>query len=108
MAHLQASVMGQAQEAIAGMLFDGDLYQQALITLQDRFGRSTDKIRVHLDKVFSAEPPQKNNFRSLDSFQSALHCAVMLMQAQEYEADLYSTDNLRRMVVKLPEYLGRE
>ena len=38
MAHLQASVTGTAQQAIAGMLFDGNLYRKALKTLQDRFG----------------------------------------------------------------------
>ena len=108
MAHLQASLSGQAQEAVSGMLYDGNLYQHALKTLQDRFGQSADVIRVHLDCVFSAQALQENDTASLTTFQSALHCAVTLLKSQGYEADLYSTENLRRAVVKLPQYLRRE
>ena len=108
MAHLQAAVAGQAQQAIAGMLYDGNLYQHALRTLQDRFGQSQDVIGEHLNSIFSAEPPQEDDSTSLENFQAALHCAVSLMQAQGYEADLYSTENLRRTVIKLPQYLRRK
>ena len=108
MAHLQASVSGQAREAVSGMLYDGNLYQHALKTLQQRFGQSSEVIRVHLDSVFSAQPPRENDTASLTTFQSALHCAVTLMKSQGYQSDLTSTENLRRTVIKLPQYLRRK
>ena len=108
MAHLQASVSGQAREAVSGMLYDGNLYQHALKTLQQRFGQSSEVIRVHLDSVFSAQSPRENDTASLTTFQSALHCAVTLMKSQGYESDLTSTENLRRTVIKLPQYLRRK
>ena len=108
MAHLQAAVTGQAQQAISGMLYDGNLYQHALKTLQDRFGQSQDVIREHLSRIFSAESPREDDAASLETFQAVLHCAVTLMRAQGYDADLYSTENLRRTLIKLPQYLRRK
>ena len=107
MAHLQASVTGTAQQAIAGMLFDGNLYRKALKTLQNRFGQSGDIIRAHLGGIFSAEPPLEDDAASLESFQATVHCAVTIMQSQGYDADLSSTENLRRAVAKLPPYHRR-
>ena len=107
MAHLQASVTGTAQQAIAGMLFDGNLYRKALKTLQDRFGQSGDIIGAHLGGIFSAEPPLEDDAASLESFQATVHCAVTIMQSQGYDADLSSTENLRRAVAKLPPYHRR-
>ena len=72
MAHLQAAVTGRAQQAIAGMLYDGGLYHQAVSTLQDRFGRSGDIIRAHLG-LFSAEPPLEYDAVSLETFQATVH-----------------------------------
>ena len=108
MAHLQASVTGKAQQAIAGMLYDGALYKQALKTLQYRFGQSGDIIRVHLEGIFAAESPLEDDAESLETFQAAVHCTVTILQSQGYEADLISTENLRRAVVKLPPHLRRE
>ena len=107
MAHLQASVTGTAQQAIAGMLFDGNLYRKALKTMQDRFDQSGDIIRAHLGGIFSAEPPLEDDAASLESFQATVHCAVTIMQSQGYDADLSSTENLRRAVAKLPSYHRR-
>ena len=108
MAHLQAAVTGPAKQAISGMLYDGDLYTHALKTLQDRFGQSRDIVRVHLDGMFSAQPPQENDAASLEAFQSTLHCAVTFLKTQGYEGDIVSTENLRRTVAKLPQYLRRK
>lgn len=108
MAHLQASVTGRARQTIAGMLYDGNLYTQALRALRDRFGQSGDIIRVHLEGIFAAKSPLENDAASLETFQATVHCAVTILQSQGYEADLVSTENLRRTVAKLPPYLRRK
>ena len=51
MAHLQNAVDGLASQAIDGMLFNGALYQEALVTLQERFGREEDVTQAHLRSV---------------------------------------------------------
>ena len=38
MIYLKASVKGTAEKAIAGMLFDGTMYEQAIAELTQRFG----------------------------------------------------------------------
>ena len=51
MAHLQNSVGGPAAQAIGGMFYEGSLYEEALRTLEDRFGRAEDIVGVNLNPI---------------------------------------------------------
>ena len=108
MAHLQGAVTGLARHTIGGMLFDGDLYQDAIAALKDRFGRDEDIIHANLSRVFSAPSPAYLDPASLERFHGSIHCAVTVLQNMGYEGDLYSTENLRRAVQKLPPELKRD
>ncbi|XP_043245749.1 uncharacterized protein LOC122393608 [Amphibalanus amphitrite] len=108
MAHLQNAVEGPAAQAINGMLFNGELYQEALKTLQERFGREEDIIQAHLRKIFTSTPPSLMDLPAMEQFYSVVHNTVTVLRNLGYSSDLASSENLRRVVEKLPVELGRE
>ncbi|XP_043229563.1 uncharacterized protein LOC122385388 isoform X1 [Amphibalanus amphitrite] len=108
MAHLQAAVTGLAQRTIGGMLYRGELYEEAVRVLKDRFGRDDDIIHSNLDSIFSCPAPSHLDPASLEQFQATVHCAVVVFQSLGHDGDLYSYENLRRVVEKLPTELKRE
>lgn len=108
MLHLQSSVVGIAQHTIAGMMCEGALYEEALRTLRDRFGREEDVIHSCLEKVFSCPPPMELDPVSLERFHASVHCAVTVFQNLGYRGDLESFENLRRIVEKLPSCMRRD
>ena len=107
-AHLQSSVSGLAQQTIAGMLYDGSLYHEALQTLEERFGQNDDIIRYNLNSIFDAPNPLEDDAESLEKFQATLHCAVTILKNMGSTADLHSSDSLQRVAEKLPKELKRE
>ena len=71
-AHLQASVSGLAQQTISGMLYDGNLYHQALKALEERFGQDDDIIKYNLNSIFDAPDPSEDDAESLERFQATV------------------------------------
>ena len=108
MAHLQNAVEGPAAQAINGMLFNGELYEEALNTLQERFGREEDIIQAHLRKIFTSTPPALTDLAEMEQFYSIVHNTVTVLRNLGYSNDLSSSENLRRVVEKLPSELARE
>ena len=108
MAHLQNAVEGPAAQAIDGMLFNGNLYGEALRTLQERFGREEDIIQAHLRKIFATSPPALTDLSAMEKFYAVVHNTVTVLQNLGYSSDLSSSENLRRVVEKLPNELARE
>ena len=108
LAHLQSSVTGLAKQAVEGMLFDGALYATALQTLMERFGKEDDIVSASLSAVFSMPPVKSMDPVALEKLQAVVHSAVTVLNTMGFIGDLNSTENLRRIVVKLPNDLKRE
>ena len=108
LAHLQSSVTGIAKQAVEGMLFDGDLYPAALQTLVERFGREGDIVNANLSAVFRIPPMKEIDPSALGNLSAAVHCAVTVLKSMDFDGDLNSTENLRRIALKLPDELKRE
>ena len=108
LAHLQSSVAGIAKQAAEGMLFDGDLYPVALQTLMDRFGREGDIVNANFSAVFGIPPMKEIDLSALERLYAAVHCAVTVLENMGFDGDLNSTENLRRVVLKLPNELKRD
>ncbi|XP_043246401.1 uncharacterized protein LOC122393959 [Amphibalanus amphitrite] len=105
MIHLQSAVTGLAQQTIKGLLYDGNLYGEAIKMLQERFGRQEDIVSSTLEKVFACPSPSLQDPISLERFQSTIHCAIAVFESMKYDGDLNSFENLRRVVQKLPSDL---
>ena len=108
MAHLQSAVEGPAAQAIDGMLFSGDLYHEALKTLQERFGREESIVQAHLQKIFMTSSPSLTDLPAMEKFGDTVHNSVTVLRNLGYTNDLSSSDNLRRVVEKLPTELARD
>ena len=108
MAHLQNAVDGPASQAIDGMLFNGALYQEALVTLQERFGREEDVTQAHLRSIFSATPPSLTDLPAMEKFYAIVNNTVTVLRNLGYDSDLKSSENLRRVAEKLPSELSRD
>ena len=107
MAHLQSSVTGLAKTAIGGMLYRGELYEEAVTVLQNRFGQERDIIYSNMNANFSCPSPSYHDPATLERYQAVVHCAVAVFQSMGYHGDLHSYENLRRVVEKLPVELRR-
>ena len=104
MVHLQSAVAGPAQQIISGLLYEGRLYEDALRALEDRFGKNEDIVLENMKAIFRSPSPSSNqDLQGLERFHSAVHSAVTVLQNLEYDGDLHSTENLRRVVEKLPQ-----
>ena len=108
MAHLQNAVEGPAAQAIDGMLFNGDLYHEALKTLQERFGREESIIDAHLEKIFVASPPALTDLPAMEEFGVTVHNTVTVLRNLGYTEDLSSSVVLKKVVEKLPTELARD
>ena len=108
MIHLQSAVQGSAKQAISGLIFDPDLYPQAIDVLKARFGREQDIVQSHLESMLSAPPPVLSNAASMEQFCGVVNSTVTVLQKLDFLGDLESYENLRRMVERLPKELRRE
>ncbi|XP_043203107.1 uncharacterized protein LOC122371080 [Amphibalanus amphitrite] len=108
LAHLQSSVTGLAKQTVEGMLYDGALYPVALETLMERFGKEQDIVNANLSAVFCTPPMKELDPTALERFHAVVRCAVKVLENMGFEGDLNSTENLRRVVLKLPNELKRE
>ena len=112
MTHLQQAVEGAAHQAIKGFLFDGNMYHQALAALYERFGQEGDVSQAYLNSMFTTPTPSVDDVASMERFSSAINNAVMTLRTLGYCGDLDASENLRRVVSKLPAELlfqwGRE
>ena len=112
MTHLQQAVEGAAHQAIKGFLFDGKMYHQALAALYERFGQEGDVSQAYLNSMFTTPAPSVDDLASMERFSSAVNNAVMTLRTLGYRNDLGASENLRRVVSKLPAELlfqwGRE
>ena len=105
MVYLQSSVGGIARDLISGMLCDPNLYEEALFTLRERFGREQDIVQAKLNTIFSRPCV---SMKTLESFYADVNSAVTVLDRLGFTGDLNSQENLRRLVEKLPSDLKRE
>ena len=60
------------------MLYDVELYAEAMKILEDRFGRQEDVVHAHLQDVFLCPAVSHHDPAGLERFQASVHCAVVV------------------------------
>ena len=73
--------------------------------LYQRFGREENVSQAYLDSMFSSPAPSIGDLTSFERFSSTVSNTVMTLRALGYHGDLMASDNLRRVVAKLPAEL---
>ena len=101
-------MQGSAKQAISGLIFDPELYPQAIDVLKARFGKEQDIVQSHLDAMLSAPPPTLLGTAGMEQFYGVINKTVTVLQKLGFVGDLESYENLRRMVDGLPGELRRE
>ena len=89
-----------------GFLCDGKMYHQALARLHERFGREGDISQAYISSMFTTPAPSINNIASVERFSSTVSNTVLTLRALNHYNDLRATENLRRVVLKLPAELS--
>ena len=104
--HLQSCLIGEAREAVRGLLCDGQFYEEALCELEKQFGEPAAVVRCALDSVMKLPPVAADDLNGLTRLSRSLHVAVCTLRCYQYHADLAATTNLREVLAKLPMNLA--
>ena len=99
MIYLKASVKGTAEKAIAGMFFDGTMYDEAIKELTCRFGYPGLILKSLIGKLL--EMPALKDEGTL-SFVDTLHNLVRTLKTYGHGADLKAAANMQHVMGKLP------
>ena len=102
MIYLKASVKGTAEKAIAGMFFDGTMYEKAIAERTQRFGNPAFISKSLINKFLAIPVVQDENKSSLRLFVDNLHTIVRTLKTYDHEADLRAAANMLQIVRKLP------
>jgi len=68
MTHLQSAVSGPPQKLIAGMMYSGRLYNDAMQALKERYGKEDDIVHACLCNIFDHSPLKLHDVTPLESF----------------------------------------
>ena len=105
--YLKTLVVGKAKSAIAEYSYSGVLYNDALATLQRKFGQPHAVVGAHLDKLSNFPPLKMHNSENVIGFSSAISGLVAVFKSLSFNDDLKSVNLLNQAVSKLPRTLRR-
>ena len=100
--YLKTLVTGKAKTAIAEFAYCGTMYQDALKTLERKFGQPHAVVSAHLDKLSGFPPLKMHNSENVISFSATISALVGVFRSLKYEHDLSSAALLGQAVQKLP------
>ena len=100
--YLKTLVTGKAKAAIVEFAYCGTMYQDALKTLERKFGQSQAVVSAHLNKLNSFPPLKMHNSENVIAFSATISAMVGVFRSLKYEHDLSSAALLGQAVQKLP------
>ena len=100
--YLKTFVTGKAKAAIVEFAYCGTMYQDALKTLERKFGQPQAIVSAHLDKLNSFPPLKMHNSENVIAFSATISAMVGVFRSLKYEHDLSSAALLGQAVQKLP------
>ena len=100
--YLKTLVTGKAKTAIAEFAYCGTMYQDALKTLERKFGEPHAVVSAHLDKLSGFPPLKMHNSENVIAFSATISALVGVFRSLKYEHDLSSAALLGQAVQKLP------
>ena len=100
--YLKTLVTGKAKAAIVEFAYCGTMYQDALKTLERKFGQPQAVVSAHLHKLNSFPPLKMHNSENVIAFSATISAMVGVFRLLKYEHDLSSAALLGQAVQKLP------
>jgi hypothetical protein len=105
MVQLKMHLIGNAERAVSGLGSQGTMYATALKTLKEQFGQSSVIARACINKLVDKRKLASNDRQALQELSfDVVNCLATLKQINHL-ADINATDNLRRIVKRLPDRL---
>ena len=99
--YLKTLVVGKAKSAIAEYNYSGLLFEEALATLQRKFGQPHAVVGAHLDKLSNFLPLEMHNSENVIGFSSTFSGLVAVFKSLSFSDDLKNVNLLIRAVSKL-------
>ena len=104
-ARLKQLLSPQVRAHISEYLVSSETYQQALDTLQKRYGLPMIIGKAHMSAIYNAKPIKDNDHAALDSFSALVSSAVSALRQNGYEDELKLSLGLEPVYNKLPPRL---
>ena len=103
--YLKTLVSGKSKAAIQQFAYCGTMYEEALRTLQRKFGQPQVVVSAYLEKLSKYPPVKIHSSESIIAFATTMGSLVGVLKSLGYEADLNSTSFLNQAVAKFPPNL---
>ena len=101
-AYLQGLVKGSAKEFIEPFECDGNHFEEAIVEQKRRFGRPTVIFGTMIQHLIQHLLLVPNRPDASINFSSFIKMTIRVFEAHDFNADLYSTTNLKHATDKLP------
>ncbi|CAB4040970.1 WDFY family member 4, partial [Paramuricea clavata] len=105
MVQLKMHLIGNAERAISGLGSQGTMYATALKTLKEQFGQPSVIARAYINKLVEKRKLQGDDRQALQEFSFDVVNYVATLKQINHLADVNATDNLRKIVKRLPDHL---
>ena len=103
--YLKTLVSSKAKTAIAEFAYCGTMYEDALKTLERKFGQPQTVVSTYLDKLANYPPVMMHNSDRIISYSATVSSLVGVFRSLNYLQDLSSASLLGQAVQKLPSNL---
>ncbi len=105
MAQLKMHLVGRAERVVSGLGSQGTMYATALKTIKEYFGQPSIIARAYITKLVDNQKIQANDRQSLQELSfDVINCVAVLKQINHL-ADVNATENLRKIITRLPDHL---
>ncbi|XP_028399260.1 uncharacterized protein LOC114522717 [Dendronephthya gigantea] len=105
MAQLKMHVTGKAERTISGLGSQGTMYATALKIIKEQFGQPSVIARAYITKLIDEQRIKGNDRQALQELSfDVVNCVATLKQINHL-SDVNATDNLRKIIMRLPDHL---
>ena len=102
--HDKPHLIGNAERTVSGVGSQGIMYT-ALKTLKGQFGQPSAIARVYISKLVDKRKLQTNDRQALQELSfDVINCVATLKQINHL-TDVNATDNLRKIIKRLPDHM---
>ena len=105
MIQLKMHVGGDAERAISGLGSKGIMYATALRTIKEQFGQPSVIARALVNNLTKGEKIGRSDRKKLREFSIDLMTCMATMKRIGYTADINANENLRKIVMRLPDHM---
>ena len=105
MIQLKMHVGGDAERAISGLGSKGIMYATALRTIKEQFGQPSVIARALVNNLTKGEKIGRSDKKKLREFSIDLMTCMATMKRIVYTADINANENLRKIVMRLPDHM---